>query len=323
MKSRIMNNSQALLFLAYGSPDTSDDIEAYYTDIRHGHPPDAAALKVLQERYAAIGGKTPLLDITLKQAKLLEQRLGIKTYVGMKHWHPYIQEAVEQLASVGIKRIIALVMAPHYSVMSIGDYKARLYQTIAEIDSNIQVTFIERWGNNPVFIDSLSQRIETTRKKFPHPYWGDIEVIFTAHSLPIKILEVGDPYQNELIQTSKLAAAQLKIPQWRLSFQSAGRTRDTWLGPDILKELQTIADKGRKQVLVAPIGFTTDNLEILYDLDIQAAEVAKELGLTFKRIPSANTTARFMDALQDVIEPFVSLEASLKLHIPAGETLES
>ncbi|HVA97125.1 MAG TPA: ferrochelatase [Candidatus Acidoferrales bacterium] len=303
-----MHNSQAILLLAYGSPDTQDDIEAYYTDIRHGHPPDAAQLKELQNRYAAIGGKTPLLEITHKQSKLLEERLSTKTYIGMKHWHPYIPDAVKQIADSGAKQIVAIVLAPHYSMMSIGDYKARLHHAIEEVDPTIQVSLIKQWGDNQVFIDSLCERIETTRKSFPHPDWDDIEVVFTAHSLPMKILEMNDPYQKELLQTSTLAAAKLNLPHWRLSFQSAGRTRDTWLGPDILQELQTIKKEGGKQVLVAPIGFTTDNLEILYDLDIQAAESAKEQGITFKRIPSANVTPRFIAALQDVIEPYLYQE---------------
>lgn len=305
-KSKTTNNSQAILLLAYGCPETPDDIESYYTDIRHGHPPDAAQLKELQDRYAAIGGKTPLLEITLELKKRLEKRLGLKVYIGMKHWHPYIPEAVQQISRDGIKKIVALVLAPHYSIMSIGDYYSRLKQSITEINPSLQLTLIKHWGDNAIFIDSLCQRIESTRNKFLNPEWDDIEVVFTAHSLPIKILEMDDPYQKELLQTSKLAAAQLNIPHWRLSFQSAGRTRDTWFGPDILQELQTLAAKGVHQVLDAPIGFTTDNLEILYDLDIQAADMAGELGITFKRIPSANVTPRFIDALEDVIEPFLS-----------------
>jgi len=306
--SKSINKSQALLLLAYGCPKTLDDIEAYYTDVRRGHPPDAVQLKELQDRYKAIGGKTPLLDITRLQAKLLEQRLGIKTYIGMKHWHPYIAEAVKQISHDGIKQIVAIVLAPHYSMMSIGDYETRLKHAIAEIDPTIQVTLIKHWGDDAIFIDSLCQRLEATRKEFPSPQWDAIEVVFTAHSLPIKILEMGDPYQKELLQTSTLAAEQLKIPHWRLSFQSAGRTRDTWLGPDILQELKALGAKGIHQVVVAPIGFTTDNLEILYDLDIQAGEVAKELGIIFKRIPSANATPRFIDALAHVAGPFLSLQ---------------
>ncbi len=303
-------HSQAILLLAYGSPEKFADIEAYYTDVRRGNPPDGTALKILQDRYKAIGGKTPLLRITQEQARLLQVRLGVKTIVGMKHWHPYITEAVEQIAHANIHNIIAIVLAPHFSAMSIGDYGARVNRAIAERDPKMHLTLIQHWGDNPLFIASLCRRITTTIAEFPIPQLKATEVVFTAHSLPIKILETGDPYQKELMQTCRMAAEKLKIPHWRMAFQSAGRTHDAWLGPDILNQLQAIAKTKNHQVLVAPIGFTTDNLEILYDLDIQAAGVANELDLTFKRIPSANVTPPFIDTLVNVITPFISPQHS-------------
>lgn len=299
-------HTQAVLLMAYGTPDKPEDVAAYYTDVRRGSPPSAEQLKELQDRYNAIGGTTPLSTITREQAQQLEKRVRIPVFVGMKHWHPYIPETVARMAELGIEDIVALVLAPQYSMMSIGDYKNRLNKAITEIAPHMHVTFIERWGNNPVFINSLTQRIEETRKKFPAADFSNIEVMFTAHSLPTKILEAGDPYQEELLHTCTLAAEALKLPHWRMAFQSAGRTRDTWLGPDILTELHTLAEAQVSQVLVAPIGFTTDNLEILYDLDIQAAEAAQTLGITFRRIPSANATPRFIDALENVITPFIS-----------------
>lgn len=306
MLKRVQNPTHAVLLLAYGTPEKPEDIAAYYTDVRRGNPPDAPLLKELQDRYAAIGGTTPLRKITEEQAKQLEKRLGIPVYIGMKHWHPYIKETVEQLAKAGIKKIVALVLAPHYSIMSIGDYKNRLSKAILETNSSIEFTLIEHWGDNPVFIDSVCQRVDATRKEFPTPDFNEIEVVFTAHSLPIKILGMGDPYQKQLMQTSELAAKRLRLPHWRMAFQSAGRTRDTWFGPDILTELKTLADEKKRQVLIAPIGFTTDNLEILYDLDIQAAQVAKDLKLIFKRIPCANATEPFIDALENVVTPFIT-----------------
>ncbi len=300
-----MHTKQALFLLAYGTPETAKDIEPYYTDIRHGHPPEAAQLYELQKRYQAIGGKTPLLTITREQARLLEQKLNIPVFIGMKHWHPYIADTVKNFTKKGITDIIALVLAPHYSIMSIGDYEKKLNLAIDTINPEIRVLFIKQWGDNPIFIDSLCQRIEETRKTFPCPDVADIEVVFTAHSLPIKILAMNDPYKNQLFQTCKLVAKKLRISHWRLSFQSAGRTRDTWLGPDILQEMKNISDSGIRQVLIAPIGFTTDNLEILYDLDIQARDAAKKAGLVLKRIPSANTTSRFIDALVNVITPYL------------------
>lgn len=291
--------------MAYGSPTTLDDVEAYYTDIRRGRPPTPELLEALEGRYVAIGGKTNLLDITLQQAKGLEERSGIKTYIGMKHWHPYIRETIGEIAKSGARQIVALGLAPHYSAMSIGDYIARVEKAIAEVDPSIHVTFIKGWGDDPQFIKSVRERAEAMCNEFSVPSWDTTEVVFTAHSLPTDILKIDDPYVDELKETAQLVADQLHLPHWRLAFQSAGRTAHTWIGPDILEVLPTIKDTSRRQVLVAPIGFTADHLEILYDLDIEAATLAKQLDLELKRIPSANATPAFIDALAHVIEPFV------------------
>ena len=296
----------AILLMAYGSPTTLNDVEAYYTDIRRGRPPTPELLEALKNRYIAIGGKTNLFDITLQQAKGLEQRSGLKTYVGMKHWHPYIRETIGEIANSGAREIVALGLAPHYSAMSIGDYIARVEKAIAEVDPGLHVTFVKGWGDDPQFIKSVCQRVEVTRSEFSAPAWDVTEVIFTAHSLPTDILKADDPYVDELKETARLVADQLHLPHWRLAFQSAGRTAHTWIGPDILEVLPTIKDTGRRQVLIAPVGFTADHLEILYDLDIEAADRAKQLDLEFKRIPSANATSAFIDALAHVIEPYVS-----------------
>ncbi len=296
----------ALLLMAYGTPGSSADIEAYYTDIRRGHPPTPAQLKELQDRYTAIGGTTPLRTITEAQAEQLAHLTGVKTYIGMKHWRPYIHDAVAEMSHDGITHIVALVLAPHFSSMSVADYRSRLHSAVAEIHPAVHVDSIERWGSNPVFIDSICDRLEETRTTYTKPDWDDIEVVFSAHSLPERILESGDPYRDELMETCKLVAGQLHIPHWRLAFQSAGRTDDAWIGPDILSEMRSLAAKRVTQVLVAPIGFVTDNLEILYDLDIQTAALAKELGIEFRRIPTANATRRFIEALSDVVAPYIA-----------------
>ncbi len=309
--------------MAYGSPTTLDDVEAYYTDIRRGHPPTPELLEALKSRYIAIGGKTNLLDITFQQAKGLGQLLGIKTYVGMKHWHPYIHETISAIAESGAREVVALALAPHYSAMSIGDYGARVEKAIVEVDPRIHVTYIKGWGDDPQFIRSVCQRVEVMHNEFSTPPWDATEVIFTAHSLPTDILKARDPYVDELKETARLVADQLHLPHWRIAFQSAGRTTHTWIGPDILEVLPTIKDTGRRQVLVAPVGFTADHLEILYDLDIEAAATAKQLDLEFKRIPSANATPAFIDALAHVIEPFVSPPSSWAPHIPVAESSEN
>ncbi len=323
MKKESALSHSAVLLMAYGSPTRLDDVEAYYTDIRRGRPPTPELLEALKSRYIAIGGKTNLLDITLQQAKGLEHRLGIRTYVGMKHWHPYIHETISEIAKSNVREIVALGLAPHYSAMSIGDYGTRVKKAIAEVDPRIHVTFIKGWGEDPQFIKSVRQRVEAMRNEFSAPTWDVTEVVFTAHSLPIDILTADDPYVDELKETAHLVADQLHLPHWRLAFQSAGRTTHTWIGPNILELLPTIKDTGRRQVLVAPVGFTADHLEILYDLDIEAAALAKQLDLEFKRIPSANATPAFIEALAHVIEPFVSTSSSWVPHTPAAGSSES
>lgn len=306
MKTNGKKNTKVILLMAYGCPNRPDDILPYYTDVRRGRPPEEHLLQELEERYKAIGSKTPLLRITLQQAKKLEERLGVKTFVGMKHWSPYIKDAVLDIAQYGAKEIVALALTPQYSRMSVGDYKNRLQTAIEEIDPGLRITLIERWGDNPLYIDSLAKRIDANIKQLQDPSYNAVEVIFTAHSLPIRILSSGDPYYEELLFTASLVANKLNLPNWRLAFQSAGRTGDAWLGPDILEELTKLSLTRTKQVVVAPIGFVADNLEILYDLDIQAAEIAKDLGLVFKRIPTANATSRFIDALEDVVRPYLA-----------------
>jgi protoporphyrin/coproporphyrin ferrochelatase len=306
-----MNTSNTVvLLMAYGTPTTSADIEAYYLDIRRGRPPEPHQLKELQGRYAAVGGTTPLLKITEQQAAALERRIGVGVYIGMKHWQPYIRETVERISRSGAKHIVALALAPHFSTMSVADYARRLHQAVNEVDPKLQVTFIERWGSNSDFVDSICERLEAARTKFSAPSWDGIEVVFTAHSLPERILAAGDPYHEELLQTAQLVADRLAVPHWQLAFQSAGRTSDKWLGPDLLAQLRGLAKSGARRVIVAPIGFVTDNLEILYDLDIEAASLAGQLGMEFQRMPMANATAGFIDALASTVKPYIAVSAT-------------
>ena len=301
-----MISSKAILLMAYGSPETLEDVKSYYTDVRRGNPPDDFLLDQLKKRYIAVGGKTPLLSLTLKQAGLLQKKIGIKTYVGMKHWHPYIKETVDKMIKDGVREIVGLVLAPHYSVMSIADYEKRLSNALSCYKIDIKTTFIKHWGNNKIFIDSICERVKQSLSEFPVSDFGSVIVVFTAHSLPKKIIHSGDPYKKELEETCDLVVKKLGIPHFRFAFQSAGKTRDEWLGPDILQELYDLSKTKYKQILIVPIGFTTDNLEILYDLDIQALHEAKKLNLNLKRISSANTTVRFIQALEDVVCPFLS-----------------
>lgn len=298
-------NQTAVLLMAYGTPNSLDEVEAYYTDIRGGRRPSHELLRELKARYERIGGKTPLLDITLAQAQGVQYALGdaYRVYVGMKHWHPYIAQAVEEIARHGHARVIAVALAPHYSRFSIDGYTQRVRAAMEKSDATFDVTFVESWNDAPLYIASVVERMRETHAKFRMSDWNDIHVIFSAHSLPERILQGGDPYPQELHETCELVAAQLGLEQegWRFAYQSAGRTGEKWLGPDILDALDAAAQHGHKRVMIAPIGFVADHLEILYDIDVECAERARALGIEMQRIPSANASPTFVAAVAAVV----------------------
>ncbi|HZQ11055.1 MAG TPA: ferrochelatase [Anaerolineae bacterium] len=294
----------AVLLMAYGSPNSLEEVEAYYTDVRGGRPPSPELLTALQARYARVGGRTPLLEITKAQADALETKLGAdyRVYIGMKHWHPYIAETIPQILRAGCQRLIALTLAPHYSRMSVEGYFNRVRDAIQKKDTFLNVTFIPSWGEEPLYIESIAERMSAVLPQFTRPTWDDTLVVFTAHSLPERILMWDDPYPQQLRATAELVAARLGLAQWRQAYQSAGRTYEKWLGPDLLEELSYAQQARISQVLVAPIGFVSDHLEILYDIDIEACARAQELGIELQRTASANATSRFIDALAAIVQ---------------------
>ncbi len=300
----------AVLLMAYGTPNSLDEIEPYYTDIRGGRKPSPENLKELIARYQQIGGRTPLLDITREQARALQAQLGddFRVYIGMKHWHPYITQAVDEIARDGLRRVIALALAPHYSRFSIDGYIQRVRDAIARSGAPLEVTYVESWNDHPLFLKSIAERMEAARATFSARDWQDIEVIFSAHSLPERILQSNDPYPQELRETCEGVAALLGLPRWRFAYQSAGRTGEKWLGPDILDTLDEIASRRGEQplattsrVLIAPIGFVADHLEVLYDIDVECAERAQSLGLEMRRIESPNASPPFIAALAAIV----------------------
>lgn len=294
----------AVLLMAYGTPGSENDIEAYLTDIRRGRRPSPDAVESLKERYRKIGGRSPLLDITIGQASALEKTLnsdGLETrvYLGMKHWHPYIKDVVPQIVRDGFRRIIALVLAPHYSHMSIGGYQQALNEAL-EASHRLQADFIESWYDNPLFHHAVGEEISEALKQFPVS--TEVEVIFTAHSLPERILQQNDPYPKQIHSSCQAVANQLKIERWSFAYQSAGQGDEKWLGPDILEVLKDVSRSAKAcNVLVVPIGFVADHLEILYDIDIEAQSFAKAHDLNLKRTKSLNTSPTFIAALADIV----------------------
>jgi protoporphyrin/coproporphyrin ferrochelatase len=279
--------------MAYGSPERLDDVPAYYADIRGGRPIPPERLEDLVARYRRLGIEqgSPLNAITEQTRAALERRLDVPVYTGMKHWTPRIAEAVERALEAGADTIVGLVLAPHYSPLSIGGYRRQLEEALA---GRADLQFVERWGTEPGFVALLADRVRGT----------DAHVVFTAHSLPV---EGSGDYADELLETSRLVAEQAAVRDWSFSFQSESATGVPWLGPDILDHLSDLAQKGVEQVLVCPVGFVADHLEIRWDLDVEAADRAVELGLDFARIEMPNVDPAFVEVLAGLVRRALSV----------------
>jgi ferrochelatase len=287
----------AVILMAYGSPTTADDVPAYLADIREGRPVSDEAVAELIERYRRIGGRSPLDEITESQRAGLEHELGLPIFIGMKHWQPRIAEAVDAALAGGAETIVGLVLAPHYSRLSIAGYRERLE---GALEGRADLVFVESWHDHEPFLEVLAERVRG--------FEG--HVVFTAHSLPERILRDGDPYRDQLLETSRLVAERAGIPDWSFAFQSASATGEPWLGPDILEELDRLAANGVRRVLVCPVGFVSDHLEILWDLDVEARERAAELGLELDRIESLNDDPAFLRALGELVRERLPAEVA-------------
>ena len=277
--------------MAYGSPERLADVPAYYSDIRGGRPIRPELLEDLVERYRRLGidQGSPLNAITEETRAALEAELGdVPVFTGMKHWTPRIADAADAAVSTGADTVVGLVLAPHYSAMSIAGYRTQLDQAL---DGRAELAFIDSWHDEPGFIGLLADRIRGT----------GAHVVFTAHSLPARILEAGDPYRDQLLETARLIAERAGLDDWTFSFQSESQTGEPWLGPDILDHLEELHERGITEVLVCPVGFVADHLEIRWDLDHEAAEKGRELGLNFRRIEMPNADPAFIDVLAGLV----------------------
>lgn len=282
--------SYSVVLMAYGSPDRLEDVPAYYADIRGGRPIAPERLEELVERYRSLGIETsnPLNEITEATRARLEGVLGVPVYTGMRHWTPRIADAAERALATGAGLVVGLVLAPHFSNMSIGAYRRLLEEGLA---GRAELAFVERWGAEPGFVELLADRLRGT----------EAHVVFTAHSLPERIVAEGDPYRDELLETSRLVAEAAGVDDWSFSFQSASPTGEPWLGPDILDHLEELAGRGVDQVLVCPVGFVSDHLEIRWDIDTAAQERARELGLRLTRIELPNADPAFVEVLAGLV----------------------
>lgn len=308
---RNMSKKKAVLLMAYGSPEEDKDIEPYYAHILGGRrKPSPQELANLRSRYRAIGGRSPLLRLTNSTAMKLESRLSakdqanhVRVYAGMRHWHPYIAEVFDEISNDGVGELIAIALAPHYSKMSIGSYQDAARKANEEHGNKVALKFVDQWYDDPVFLEKWIKSINKALEKFHGVDRGQIFFLFTAHSLPERILSWNDPYKNQILETEdKLATRlELKEEQYGFAFQSAAHTTEPWLGPDLLIKLKELALGGWKNVLVIPIGFVSDHLEILFDIDVEARELAREVGIHLERTDSFNDSDDFIDVLESVV----------------------
>jgi ferrochelatase len=289
----------AVILMAYGSPDRVADVPAYYADIRGGRPIAPEHLEDLVARYRSLGieDSNPLNAITEATRAALQEELGVPVYTGMKHWTPHIAEAVNAAVEGGATRLIGLVLAPHYSRLSIAGYKEQLEVALRD---RAELDFIDSWHDDDGLISFLADRVRGT----------DAHVVFTAHSLPARIIGEGDPYKDQLLETAGLVAERGGVADWSFSFQSESPTGEPWLGPDILDHLEELKRNGVDKVLVCPVGFVSDHLEIRWDIDNEAQDKARELGLELDRIEMPNDDPRFVRALGEIVRGRLSAAAT-------------
>jgi ferrochelatase len=289
----------AVVLMAYGSPDRLADVPAYYADIRSGRPIRPELLAGLVERYRRLGieDANPLNAITEETRAALEQELGVPVFTGMKHWQPRIGAAAEAALDTGARTVVGLVLAPQYSRGSIAGYRQQLEDGVA---GRAELAFVESWHDDPGFIALLADRVRGT----------DAHVVFTAHSLPARVLEGGDPYEEQLLETSRLVAEAAGVLDWSFSYQSESATGEPWLQPDILDHLATLRERGVDSVFVCPVGFVSDHLEIRWDLDVEAAERAAELGMRYDRMEMPNADPGFIRVLAGIVRRTAALPSS-------------
>ena len=286
--------TRAVLLLAHGTPESLDQMPEYLARVRGGRPPSPELVEEMRGNYGAIGGRSPLTDITRAQALALSTELGgMPVYVGMRNWRPYIADALAEAVAAGVRELVGLPMAPQYSSLSVAKYVEAVESACPP---DLAVRFVGPWHDHPGLLEAFAEKVREARSR---DAWD--RILFTAHSLPLRVIAQGDPYAEQVAATARGVAARAGVGEFGLAYQSAGRTPEPWLGPSLDEAIGTAADDGARRILVAPIGFVCDHTEILFDVDVQAARVAQRAGVEIGRTASLNTSPTFVRALADLV----------------------
>jgi len=284
----------AVLLMAHGTPNSLDELPEYLRLVRGGRPASPELIAEMRDHYCAIGGRSPLTDHTMAQAAALRDRLGpdVPVAVGMRNWHPFIKTAIEELTAAGAGRIIGVPMAPQFSTLSVLKYVESARNALPP---GVSFEPIRSFHAHPLLLDAFAERLRSEQAA------RDEDIIFTAHSLPLRAIESGDPYADEVAATARGVAERAGVDRYDQAFQSAGRTPEPWIGPDVRALVQERATNGTRGFLVVPIGFVCDHTEVLFDIDVEAAEVARQSAATLRRTKSLNTSPTFIAMLEDIV----------------------
>jgi ferrochelatase len=294
-----------MLVMAYGGPDSLEEIPGYLADIRAGRPTSSEILEEITENYRAIGGRSPLLEVSRRQVDALAEELGddYRCYLGMRHWSPWIEDVVGEMVEDGITHAVGLVLAPHFSALSVARYQQKVADGLDLYRGRIEFEHVPSYHDAPGLIEAFAARVSEGLSHWPEEDRDSVQVVFTAHSLPERVLANGDPYGAQCLETARLVAqrAGLLAERWSWSYQSAGRTPERWAGPDLGEHLVELAAAGVRDLVVIPVGFVSDHVELLFDIDIRARAVADELGMRLERPPALNDDPLFIEALAELV----------------------
>ncbi len=305
--------------MAYGGPDSLEEVPGYLADIRSGRPTPARVTAEIRRNYERIGGRSPLRELSERQVAAVARRLdaaAYRCYLGMRHWSPWIEEVVGRMVGDGITRAVSVVLAPHYSAMSVGRYEAKIADGLAMYGGEMEIAGVRSYHDHPLYIEALAATVAEGLERWPAPERQAVHVVFSAHSLPARIVAEGDPYDGQVRETARLVAERcgLEPSRWSWSYQSAGKSPEPWLGPQLEDYIPELAGRGIRSVLSVPVGFVSEHVEVLYDIDIEAKQAAAGCGVRLERARALNDDPLFVETLADVVRaaaaPWLSAEAA-------------